>query len=204
MHTCNTGIFLCKNRHLYLCLYAKPVSILLFTCTHEMQESFPRNIRASFNGFAAASGKLGAILGASCFAPMARQYGKGACALYPHTHITYVHTYSSIWTWKQASLVVTFPRWSTRTYMCYWAAVPCTCVAHALKHVHMPQNAYDSHTHISTYGNRSRCDIPDMLNIRGCRVLHYCISGWRYAVWGGRTWASTRCTRSTAPPLSII
>jgi PHS family inorganic phosphate transporter-like MFS transporter len=50
------------------------------------QESFPAEIRSSLNGFAAAAGKVGAIIGAICFAPSARMYGLaytfGACAVF--------------------------------------------------------------------------------------------------------------------------
>ena len=41
------------------------------------QESFPVEVRASLNGVAAAAGKIGAILGASAFAPSARILGLG-------------------------------------------------------------------------------------------------------------------------------
>lgn len=41
------------------------------------QESFPVEVRASLNGVAAAAGKIGAIVGASAFAPTARIYGLG-------------------------------------------------------------------------------------------------------------------------------
>lgn len=41
------------------------------------QESFPPEVRASMNGIAAAAGKMGAILGASAFAPTARHFGLG-------------------------------------------------------------------------------------------------------------------------------
>jgi len=50
------------------------------------QESFPTEVRASLNGIAAAAGKVGAIVGASAFAPTARVYGLGStfgcCAVF--------------------------------------------------------------------------------------------------------------------------
>lgn len=50
------------------------------------QESFPVEVRASLNGVAAAAGKIGAIVGASAFAPTARVYGLGVtfgcCAVF--------------------------------------------------------------------------------------------------------------------------
>jgi len=38
-------------------------------------ETFPREVRSSLNGLCAASGKLGAVLGASCFKPVSDSYG---------------------------------------------------------------------------------------------------------------------------------